>query len=202
MEQFNEFYQYVASNYEVELKEIKYAPPRDSDIIEYDDGEKVDNEMIKVEIINDNEQFDENTEWIEEEKVQIEKKVKQIAEVPKIPRQTAVLDSADDQRIKETARMFCDLCHVTLESLREAKQHFKTSHNAEGYLICCDRKFRQRCRLVEHVNTHYNYSYSCPICVKTFDSKSYLSKHMVSDFELVLNKPISNKNIFTGLSRQ
>jgi hypothetical protein len=190
MEQFNDFYQYVSQNYSInsELKETKYQIPEefaavapvDSDLIVYDDSEKVDTEMIKVEIINDNEQFDENgMEWIEEEKVQSSKKVKRIAyDIPKIPRQTAVLDSADDQRIKETAKMYCDICHETLESLREAKSHFKSTHGVEGYLICCERKFKQRYRLVEHVNTHYNYSYSCPVCAKTFDSKSYLAKHL------------------------
>jgi hypothetical protein len=181
MEVWHEFHSSVAAIY-LETKESKFSPEETvADIIEYDDEYK-DTEMIKVEIVNDTEHFDETTEWIEEEeKKESPKKVsqKQFAS-PDAPvfRQAPILDSADDQRIKETARMYCDVCHESLESLRDAKAHYKASHGTEGYLICCERRFKQRCRLVEHVNTHYNYSYACPICAKCFDSKSYLTKHL------------------------
>jgi hypothetical protein len=185
MEGWQEFYSLVASNYQIEIKdEVKFMPgvsvtplAVDSDIIEYDEGDKIDTEMIKVEIINENEQFEVSTEWIEEEeKISSPKRAKRNEE--KIQRQSNIIDSADDQRIKETAQMYCEICQESLESLRDAKSHFKVAHETEGYLICCDRKFKQRCRLVEHVNTHYNLSHPCPVCSKSFDSKSYLSKHL------------------------
>lgn len=100
---------------------------------------------------------------------------------PEEPIELQILDQselADDERIRETAQMFCELCPAVLESLRDAKSHYKNFHCREGYIKCCHRKFKQRCRLVEHVNTHYNFTYQCPVCNKTFDSKSYLSKHM------------------------
>lgn len=115
------------------------------------------------------------SEWITEDPDGDDERTKKKS---KIIAQQFILDTADDQRIKETAKMFCDLCSLPVDSLREAKAHFKYVHNREGYLICCDRKFKQRCRLVEHVNTHYHVTYPCEICGKSFDSKSYLSKHL------------------------
>lgn len=84
----------------------------------------------------------------------------------------------DDLKIQETANMFCDICQQPLESLKDAKSHYKLMHGTLGYIVCCNRKFKQKCRLVEHVNTHYNFTYPCPQCDKTFDSKAYLGKHM------------------------
>lgn len=192
LETFHEFHTFVATNYTesgpaaatVEAKEEKYHIPdlSTADLIVYDEEEK-DVEMIKVEIIHDSEYTE--TEWIEEEResfkpppLKRQKKIIPSLDTSRVLRQASVLDSADDQRIRETALMNCDICNELLDSLRDAKAHFKLAHGLEGYLICCERKFRQRCRLVEHVNTHYNYTYSCSICAKTFDSKSYLTKHL------------------------
>lgn len=194
MENFNEFYSYVASNYSSEgpneiIKEGKYILPDDlnsADLIEYDEEvtkETMELELVKVESLHDTEYVE--TEWIEEEK-EIAKtpSPKRALRIPSLPLPkvfrppaSTVLDSADDQRIRETANMYCEICLMQLDSLREAKSHYKMSHATEGYIICCERKFKQRCRLVEHVNTHFNYTYSCNVCLKTFDSKSYLNKH-------------------------
>lgn len=190
LETFNDFYTFVAANYSgaavMESREEKYHVPHESEMIVYDEehNESMENEMIKVEYLTEANHEYMETEWIDEQKqeVQSKPKVKRILSLP-IPGQSRQpanlnLDSADDQRIRETANMFCDICQNLLDSLREAKSHFKQAHGIEGYIVCCDRKFKQRCRLVEHVNTHYNYTYRCSICAKTFDSKSYLSKHM------------------------
>jgi hypothetical protein len=209
MEVWHEFYSLVAANY-LESRESKItAEEAVGDIIEYDEEYKLDTEMIKVEIVNDTEHFDENTEWIEEEEKKPSPKrarrEKQFSS-PEAPifRQAPILDSADDQRIKETARMYCDVCHESVESLRDAKAHYKAAHGTEGYLICCDRRFKQRCRLVEHVNTHYNYSYACPICAKCFDSKSYLTKHLAchdnnKQFVSVFKSSLAAKSTFFHL---
>ena len=129
------------------------APETNStDFIVYEeevDKETIDLEMVKMETLNNSEYFE--TEWIEEEKEpeqeQVEpstpKKVKRVLSLP-IPKThrlstTAVLDSADDQRIRETANMFCEMCHEPLDSLREAKSHYKLAHTVEGYIVCCER---------------------------------------------------------------
>lgn len=192
LENFNDFYNLVAQNYsEVvtigaepeEESEQKFQIPTDNDMIVYEELDNKDEieDLIKVEYINE--------DWIEEvgyESVnqpvkhvpqQSSKKILSVP-TPRLPRPPPVaLDSADDQRIRETAIMACEICHISVDSLREAKSHYKSQHGVDGYIVCCERKFRQRCRLVEHVNTHFNFSYTCPICDKAFDSKSYLAKH-------------------------
>jgi hypothetical protein len=137
LEQFNDFYSFVANNYHVEIKEeTKFQIPEvvtdHSDMIVYDDGnDKVESEMIKVEIINDADQFEESTDWLEESPEPVFKKPKRLKipsiDPPKISRQTTVLDSADDQRIRETVCMACDICNDPLDSLRDAKAHFKVN---------------------------------------------------------------------------
>lgn len=198
LETFHDFYRFVESNYNatvVDTKEEKFLVSNVSDLIVYEEEERniVEHEMIKVEVVNE---ADYETEWIEEEQ-EMEaadgtRKWSQEEQVIafSMPKRTfrpqmrsrslnaGLNGSADDQRIRETANMKCDICLELMDSLRDAKAHFKLMHGLDGYLVCCERKFRQRCRLVEHVNTHYNYSYGCRICSKTFDSKSYLTKHL------------------------
>ena len=182
IDSFHEFYTLVENNYAdnfdkencIEEDVLK----TEDDLIIYEISEKEEKEFIQDEIIKEEQQCSQNdetvTEWLTEEiQSYIPKRKIEIQSFS-----SDINDTADDQRIRETANMFCDICSEPLESLRDAKAHYKHIHQAEGYLMCCNRKFRQRCRLVEHVNTHYNYSYPCPICSKTFDSKSYLSKHL------------------------
>ena len=87
-------------------------------------------------------------------------------------------DTADDQRIRETATMTCDYCMEQVEGFREAKIHYKEEHGITGYISCCGKKFKQKCRLIDHVNKHYDLSYECQVCQKSFDTKTYLVKHM------------------------
>jgi hypothetical protein len=93
-----------------------------------------------VEILND--EYTE-TEWIEDTEEEAVKPIK-VKSLPmsssRVSKQTPLqLDSADDQRIRETANMFCNICHEPVDSLRDAKAHYKVSHETEGYIICCDR---------------------------------------------------------------
>lgn len=74
--------------------------------------------------------------------------------------------------------MFCDICQQPLESFSHARTHFRNEHNTIGYLICCGKKYKQRNRLIDHLNTHFNVQYPCPVCGKTFDAKAYLTRHM------------------------
>lgn len=153
LENFNDFHTFIAANYNAlnESTEEKFVITNDinaPDLIVYDEEEvekeTIHQEMIKVEIINDSEYIE--TEWIEEEKDHIKTSPKRAKRVPSLPvprvsRQpvATVLDSADDQRIREIARMFCDVCAMTLDSLREAKAHYKLAHGIEGYIVCCER---------------------------------------------------------------
>lgn len=196
LDAFHQFYNQVAINYGIQetlevietKNNVKFVLSEGfqeeemvntSELDEY--GKGFEHELIKVEALDEIETTME-PEWIEQKDEDLPETI--------IPLKTSRndstkrnpnlnIDSADDQRIRETAQMACELCSEKLDSLRDAKAHFKSLHfPLEGYLICCERKFRQRCRLVEHVNTHFNYTYPCPLCNKTFDSRSYLQKHM------------------------
>lgn len=194
LETFNEFFSQVEHNYSgqfsVELEpeeelliEEKFHVEMDNDMIVYEGEEARDEieESMKVEYLNE--------DWIEEVSYESpmdsvkhysHKSPKKFPSVPtpRLSRPTpSQPDSADDHKIRVTAKMFCEICQAPFDSLRDAKHHFKTQHGMEGYIICCERKFRQRCRLLEHVNTHFNVAYPCNQCDKTFDSKSYLVKH-------------------------
>jgi hypothetical protein len=90
------------------------------------------------------------------------------------------IDPADDERIKSVVNMVCDICKQPLDSFSQARLHFRVEHNTIGYLVCCGRKFKQRNRLIDHVDhSHYNISYPCKECNKSFESRSYLLRHMV-----------------------
>lgn len=96
------------------------------------------------------------------------------------------IDPEDDLKIKQIANMFCDICEHPLQSFSHSRSHYRNEHNTIGYLICCGKKFKQRNRLVDHMNTHFNVSYPCHICGKTFDAKSYLTRHMAYHEDLKL----------------
>lgn len=87
-------------------------------------------------------------------------------------------ETIDDQRIRETANMQCEYCMKGLSNFREVKIHYKEEHGVSGYIICCGKRFKQKCRLVDHVSKHYDLSYECHTCQKSFDSKTYLIKHL------------------------
>lgn len=90
------------------------------------------------------------------------------------------LDPEEEQKIKETAQMSCDLCQKSLESFSHATFHYKTCHRLKGYLNCCGKKWMKRHRLLEHLNAkHYLIKIPCEICGKKFHTKQILMKHLV-----------------------
>lgn len=120
-----------------------------SDLIVYeeevvDENEIVESQMIKVEMLNEIVYTD--TEYIEEDKlievppVKIKKPTVISLPQPRTEKQPPTQpDTADDQRIRNTANMFCDICSDPFDSLRDAKAHYKLAHNTDGYILCCDR---------------------------------------------------------------
>lgn len=146
LETFHDFHEFVCTNYSSEIIETKDESFRDSDILIYE-GEEVNNDLEHVTIKDEtiNEPVNTEAEWLEEvieeyeEPIKPHKKISSLTQ-PKISKPTSItLDSADDQRIRETAKMFCDICHDPLDSLRDAKSHYKNSHSMEGYITCCQR---------------------------------------------------------------
>lgn len=104
------------------------------------------------------------------------------------------VDPADDEKIRQFAQMSCDLCSRPLNGMSEARLHFRHDHNnIPAYIICCGRQFKQRNRLLDHVNTmHLNLTYQCTFCEKHFDSKGYLMRHLI--YHEVVNNAFVSKS--------
>ncbi|CAG9801039.1 unnamed protein product [Chironomus riparius] len=175
---FHEFYARIFENHEStkNIIHIKIKEEQDIDSLQSEDIEEPFYEPIK----------DEPPEKTVKERKKSIKLAKEKIKKDKIdiPKDTS---SYDDERIKETAIMSCDLCSIKLESFTNAKSHFKKSHKGiKGYLICCGKKYIKKYRLLTHLNSHYNVSFPCKACGKTFSSKQCLGRHMISHETLKL----------------
>lgn len=85
----------------------------------------------------------------------------------------------EDEQILSVINMKCDLCEHTFNIFRECKAHYRTSHQTNGYLICCGSKFFKRVRVVEHIQRHINPNgFSCSVCNRCFLHKKGLNLHM------------------------
>lgn len=63
----------------------------------------------------------------------------------------------EDLYIAQYFDMLCDLCTHGFRSLVEARLHYREKHNiVEGYLKCCNKKFKRRGYIMEHINWHLN----------------------------------------------
>jgi len=181
---FHEFYARIYENHEsaTNIIHIKIKEEQEIDSLQSEDIEEPFFESIK-----------EKPPKISLEKGKERKSVKSVKENI----QKAIIDTTlsnpkdptnyDDERIQETAKMFCDLCSEKFESFANAKSHFKKMHKGiKGYLVCCDKKYVKRYRLLTHLNSHYNVSFPCNVCGKAFSSRQCLRRHMISHETLKL----------------
>jgi hypothetical protein len=58
--------------------------------------------------------------------------------------------------LKMYCDMKCQICKEILTSWNDVKSHFRANHKTPGYLICCERKFNKKIRLLEHISYHLN----------------------------------------------
>uniref|UniRef100_A0A1B0GNT5 C2H2-type domain-containing protein n=1 Tax=Phlebotomus papatasi TaxID=29031 RepID=A0A1B0GNT5_PHLPP len=78
----------------------------------------------------------------------------------------------EDERIRKFFKLQCDICSESFETFKKFKAHTLHIHNEEAYVICCDRKLKNRTRLVNHLNSHINPNvFKCTKC----DSKGFLT---------------------------
>lgn len=196
-ENFHEFYQVVANNYGIlyKLNDVKVKLENvdiEEDGLDWEECpvDEVTPEAQGFEELKD-ESFDEkyipdSPEYSPPHK----RKRKQRSKFDDSPRATRgphiSIDPADDEKIRQFASMNCEICSIKLASMARAATHYKRVHSQKGYLRCCGRKFSQRYRLVDHINTHLNISYICQVCGKRFDTKQYLRNHMVHHEDLKL----------------
>lgn len=181
---FHEFYARIYENHELDknIIHIKIKEEQEIDNLQSEDIEEPFFESIKEEPPEINHQ--------ERKKRKSAKPVKEKTQKEKIDTTISTskdLTNYDDERIRETAKMFCDLCSEKFESFANAKSHFKKLHKGiKGYLVCCDKKYVKRYRLLTHLNSHYNVSFPCNVCLKTFSSRQCLRRHMISHETLKL----------------
>lgn len=66
-----------------------------------------------------------------------------------------------DRIIAKYFDMSCDLCENGYEanSLQQAQQHYMQVHQViDGYIKCCDEKFKNKYAILEHIPCHMDES--------------------------------------------
>lgn len=61
-----------------------------------------------------------------------------------------------DEKVRLYFNMKCDICGIDMNTFRMAKRHYRIEHQQDGYIICCDKKFFQRHRAIDHTLQHMN----------------------------------------------
>ncbi|KAG4071025.1 hypothetical protein HA402_001462 [Bradysia odoriphaga] len=85
-----------------------------------------------------------------------------------------------DAQIRDFFTMKCEICteDIKFETLRKARDHYRSVHNKSGYLICCGNKFHSRYRILGHIRFHINPdAYRCDQCDKSFKDIQALKTH-------------------------
>ncbi|XP_039444164.1 transcription factor grauzone-like [Culex pipiens pallens] len=81
-------------------------------------------------------------------------------------------NSKDDALIEAFYKMDCELCDYTGSSYLDLRVHFQKSHREEGFFItCCNRRFKTKYHIVEHINSHRKPPTKCDHCEATFFSE-------------------------------
>lgn len=89
------------------------------------------------------------------------------------------IEELDEFIAKEFGQIKCDLCSIPLKDFTETNNHFQKHHKQQAYVKCCEKKFRYRNLLVDHLNCHLNPEYfKCKECGKSFSCRGNLSVHM------------------------
>lgn len=59
--------------------------------------------------------------------------------------------------MKKFVDQTCDICHVKLDTLADARTHYLNEHKKpKGYLKCCKSKLIFETSLIDHLNWHVN----------------------------------------------
>lgn len=90
----------------------------------------------------------------------------------------------DNKRLLSYVQMKCDVCSDdrVFDSFSEIQTHFMNAHNqSNGYIICCNRKFRRIGRVLQHCTWHDNpEAFKCDSCNKCFQDNVCLRDHKIS----------------------
>lgn len=61
-----------------------------------------------------------------------------------------------DELIRSWCNMQCTQCTKTFYVFPEVKVHYRNEHQSNGFVVCCNRKFFRRVRILEHISRHIN----------------------------------------------
>lgn len=87
----------------------------------------------------------------------------------------------DNELIRQTVSLLCTDCGQSYDTLEDLLMHYRHVHKKDAALICCDREFRARNKLLNHVKLHIDpTAFACDICEKRFGSKYTLNNHMAT----------------------
>ncbi|TMW41176.1 hypothetical protein DOY81_013746 [Sarcophaga bullata] len=77
----------------------------------------------------------------------------------------------------------CELCKTSFETFAALRQHFASIHKQKGYVICCNKKFFNRTRLVDHIHSHLNPDHlKCSECGRVMSDSQHLGALICYDF--------------------
>ncbi|XP_023302774.2 transcription factor grauzone-like [Lucilia cuprina] len=129
--------------------------------------------------VNDND--DEDSDYEPDKNSELENNDNDNDEPDKNSSEIKGKNKKNDQFIAEHFKqMFCDLCGIPFENFLIMQKHFETEHDRKGYLVCCDKKFFQRYRLVDHLQVHFNPDhFKCKHCGKVLSNSDNFQKHML-----------------------
>lgn len=161
----------------------------DDDVIDLP-SDDTDGFPVKEEYVDGAEGLDEEEEEEEQAEEELTRSYLKAEKTPKRnkrgrPRKNVTEELSprqqDDVLIQETVSLDCENCFQPCCTFEELLAHYRTAHdNPNGYVKCCQKTFKRRYVLVEHVRLHKNPDqYSCHVCQKRFTTKRHLTDHML-----------------------
>ncbi|XP_017089664.2 transcription factor grauzone [Drosophila bipectinata] len=88
-----------------------------------------------------------------------------------------------DSYIASHGRLECNLCGSDdgqFQNFAELKRHFRNHHQSQGYVVCCQRRYKKRALYVDHLRMHNDPDYfRCKICSKQLVSRISYDVHML-----------------------
>uniref|UniRef100_A0A1A9WJ84 Transcription factor grauzone n=1 Tax=Glossina brevipalpis TaxID=37001 RepID=A0A1A9WJ84_9MUSC len=99
---------------------------------------------------------------------------------------------AVDEEIAKFMSLHCELCKEKASNFTAIKGHMRAKHNIKGYVRCCNKKFRERGLLVEHIRAHLNPAcYKCEECSLVFPDRQSMRNHFLMKHPKKEDKPFA-----------
>lgn len=186
---FYEYFKNVLEN-QIKLHEINVEYLTKDETLSEGEDPIVD---VKIEAIDEEDTLCEQEEFSEnrsddESEEQIQYKVTSKKKKKRKPKSntTSEIDPEiirlEDERIQKYISFKCMICPTeNLTNLQEWKSHMRHTHSDPfPVIICCDRKLRDRKRILDHISFHHEAEpqFECETCGKKFMRKPYLISHM------------------------